>query len=226
MQKALTDTVREIAVGLGADLVGIASCDSFSEAPQGYRPQNILDGAKSVIAIAVAIPESCFESAPSREYSAAYSAANSELDRIAFLISRSLETEGFRAVQVPAAMPYDYEADMGDLSHRHAANLAGIGSFGKSCLLLTEKFGPRVRLTSVITDAEMQCSSRPDRDFCGSCRKCLDACPAGALRDAGVIDKKKCNNQHEKVGKELGLGDEEQICGVCIKVCPIGKSSD
>lgn len=226
MARSLTDKVRETALGLGADMVGIASSDSFSEAPSGHRPDDILRGAKSVIGIAVGLPESVFESAPSREYSAAYMVVNSELDRIAFRISKYLEEEGFRAVQIPAAMPYDYDGDMGDLSHRHSANLSGLGSFGKSCLLLTERYGPRVRLTSVVTDAELSYDSMAHQDYCGSCQKCIDACPSGALTGPGVVDKKRCNEQHEKAGKELGLSDEEQICGVCIKVCPVGKSYD
>jgi len=226
MRHSLTYKVKELASNLGADMVGIASQKSFSKAPHGHRPQDLLRDTKSVIVIAVSLPESSFESAPSREYSAAYLAANSELNRIAFHISKLLEKEGFRAIQIPAAMPYDYETDMGDLSHRHAANLAGLGNLGKNCLLLTERFGPRVRLVSVVTNAELSHDPRSDLDHCGSCTKCLDACPSGALSGPGIIDKKKCNEQHERVGKELGLSDEEQICGVCIKVCPVGKPID
>lgn len=218
----LTTEVRQLATQLGADLVGIAPWTAFTNAPAGHRPRDILRGARSVISIAVALPHAALESAPSREYSASYMSANNELNRIAFKLARSLEENGHRAVQVPASPPYDLKRMRGDISHRHAGELAGLGVFGKNSLLLSPKHGARMRLVSVITDATLTPDKRLKAAFCTDCDRCIRACPARALRDDGTVDKRACDDQHVRIGENLGLSGWEQACGVCIRVCPVG----
>jgi epoxyqueuosine reductase QueG len=123
---------------------------------------------------------------------------------------------------VPASPPYDLERNMGDLSHRHAGQLAGIGVFGKNSLLLSPDYGPRIRLTSVITDAALEPSAPLDVDLCEDCNICLHGCPVDALEGPGIVNKAVCDANHVSVGERLQLADSEQICGVCIRVCPVG----
>ena len=208
---------------MGADLVGFASARSFVLAPKGHRPEEILPGARSVIVMAVAIPAASFEKAPSREYSIAYLMANASLNKMAFMVTKSLESQGFRAAAVPASPPYDVRRMLGDISHRHAGMLSGMGVFGKNSLLLSPKYGPRIRLVSVVTDATLLPSKVLQVDLCGDCDRCIRACPAKALKPGMVVDKKKCDNHHLRVGELLQLKDSEQVCGVCIRVCPVGK---
>jgi O-acetylhomoserine (thiol)-lyase len=214
--------VKQLATQLGADLVGIAPEKAFASAPAGHRPQDILRGARSVIVIAVALPHAALESAPSREYSATYTSANNELNRIAFRLAKFLHENGHRAVQVPASSPYDLKRMRGDISHRHAGELAGLGVFGKNSLLLSPKYGARMRLVSVITDANLIPDKRLEIDFCMDCDKCIRACPVKALKGVRTVDKKACDNQHIRIGKKLDLSGWEQVCGVCIRVCPVG----
>ncbi len=225
MKDKLTASVKEIAHSLGADLVGVAKAESFAEAPKGHRPEELLRGARSVIVMAIHLLDASLESAPNREYSVTYNVVNRELDRMAFRVARFLQDKGYRALQVPASPPYDVSRNMGDLSHRHAGHLAGLGVFGKNSLLLSTKFGPRVRLVSVITDAPLTADKPLDLDVCEECDKCIRACPAGALRGERIVDKLRCDAHHVEVGKQLLLEDWEQICGVCIRVCPVGKTA-
>jgi len=204
-------------------LVGVASAGSFKEAPEGHRPGDVLRGARSVISLALRYSNASLENAPSRQYAIAYKVVNRELDRLAYWVSRMLQDEGFRAVHVPASPPYDLIRNRGDLSHKHAASLAGIGVFGKNDLLLAPQFGSRIRLVSVITDATLDPDEPVGLDLCGDCDACLRACPANALQGGRVVDKKACDAQHVEVGKLLQLSDWEQICGVCIRVCPVGQ---
>ncbi len=220
----LTVTVKELARSLGADLVGVAQADSFAKAPKGHHPKDLLRGAQSVIVMAMHLLDASFESAPSREYAITYHVANQELNRIAFQVGRYLQDKGSRALQVPASPPADWDRHMGDLSHRHAGQLAGIGVFGKNSLLLSRKFGSRMRLVSVITDVSLKPDNPLDLDLCRDCDKCLRACPVGALKGEGIVDKPKCLARHAEVAKELHLG-ELDICGVCIRVCPVGKTA-
>lgn len=223
MKDKHTASVKELALRLGADLVGVAQASSFREAPRGHGPEDLLRGARSVIVMAIHLLDASLESAPNREYSITYNVINRELDRIAFCVARFLQNKGYRALQVPSSPPYDASRNMGDLSHRHAGRLAGIGVFGKSSLLLSTKFGPRIRLVSVITDAPLEADASLNLDLCKECDKCLLACPVGALKGERVVDKVSCEAHHVEVGKKLQLEDWEQICGICIRVCPIGK---
>jgi len=225
MNEKLTASVKKLAHNLGADLVGVAQADSFMEAPKGHRPEDLLRGARSVIVMAIHLLDASFESAPNREYAITYGTVNQELNRIAFRVGRFLQDKGYRALQVPASPPYDMERNMGDLSHRHAGQLAGIGVFGKNSLLLSTKFGPRIRLVSVITDAPLKADTPLNMDLCNDCDKCLRACPVGALKGERIVDKPKCDAHHVEVGEKLQLGDLD-ICGICIRVCPVGKTAN
>jgi len=225
INKKLTASVKDLARRLGADLVGVAQKDSFIEAPKGHSPEDLLRGARSVIVMAINLLDASLESAPNREYSITYNVANRELDQIAFRVARFLQDKGYRALQVPASPPYDISSKMGDLSHRHAGYLAGLGVFGKNSLLLSPKFGPRIRLVSVITDASLIADEPLDIDLCKDCDMCIRACPARALKADRIVDKLRCDMHHVEVGKRLQLADWEQICGVCILVCPVGKTT-
>lgn len=222
MSAQLTAGVQRLAHEMGAELVGVASADAFEGAPTGHHPRNLLRRARSVVVMGARLLDGAFELAPSREYSITYQVANLELDRIAFHVAKYLQGEGHRALQVPASPPYDLERNMGDLSHRHAAQLAGIGVFGKNSLLLSPEFGPRIRLTSVITDAALEPSTPLDVDLCGDCDICLHACPVDAFKGAGIVDKSACDANHVSTGERLQLDGWEQMCGVCIRVCPAG----
>ncbi|MEM1538305.1 MAG: 4Fe-4S double cluster binding domain-containing protein [Candidatus Nezhaarchaeales archaeon] len=87
---------------------------------------------------------------------------------------------------------------IGDVDWRKAGVLAGIGIYGRSGLLVTKQYGPRVRLGGVLTNAVLGYDEGVT-DFkaameqsCGSCHKCVDVCPARALKGDGTIDKRKC----------------------------------
>jgi epoxyqueuosine reductase QueG len=223
-RKKLTGDMKRFARAHGADMVGIASAESFSGAPKGHHPRDLLKGAESVVVMALALPAAALERAPSREYSMSYLIANQELNTMAFKVAKYLEHKGFRAVPVPASPPYDLVEMMGDLSHRHAGYLAGLGVFGKNSLLLSPDHGPGIRLVSVVTDAALEADEILKIDLCGDCTVCIKACPANALKGQGVVDKSACDDRHVVVGKQLQLSYSELICGVCIRVCPVGRT--
>ena len=151
-----------------------------------------------------------------------YDVVTQSLDFLAYDVTRWLTGRGFQAFPVPGSTPYDFEKLLGVFSHKLAAHLAGLGWIGKSCLLLTEPFGPRVRFVSVLTDALLDAGSPLDKP-CGKCRVCIDACPVKAFtgmdfnpqegRDVR-FDIFKCSEYRR-----------EHPCGLCVSSCPKGKKA-
>jgi epoxyqueuosine reductase QueG len=149
-----------------------------------------------------------------------YEVVSRALDFLAYDIERWLTERGFRALPVPASTPYDFGKLEGIFSHKLAAHLAGVGWIGKSCLLLTDRFGPRARFVSVLTDAPLETGSVIDKP-CGNCRVCVDACPVRAFSGeefrAGEgrevrFDAFKCSEYRR-----------DHPCGLCVSSCPKGR---
>lgn len=107
-------------------------------------------------------------------------------------------------------------------SHKHAAYLAGLGSFGQNNVLLTTGFGPRIRFTSVFTTAEMEGDPIKTDDLCTKCLACFNECPVNAIKREGdfppPVDKITCAQRSKTLREEY-----RSPCGICIKVCPVGE---
>ncbi len=119
-----------------------------------------------------------------------------------------------------------------ELSHKMVATRAGLGWIGKTDLLITKEFGPRLRLTTILIKEMVRPKTKPmNRSRCGNCTICIDKCPAKAANgklwnttiDRDVyFDAHKCRNQCIEFGRER-LSKEARVCGICVAVCPIGK---
>jgi len=76
-------------------------------------------------------------------------------------------------------------------SDKRIARLAGIGNYGKNALIINPRYGPWLRFGVVLTDAELEPSRPFEKDLCGRCHRCVDACPTGALKPY-VVDANAC----------------------------------
>ncbi|MDP2726735.1 MAG: hypothetical protein Q8P59_04255 [Dehalococcoidia bacterium] len=216
----LTQKVRDFAQQWDADFVGVAPVDRFDNAPPGKRPRDLLPKALSVVAIGVAMNRGVMEANeiafrglrhaiyPYMLYG--YVQLNGHLATIAHHLSRMLEKEGHVTLPIPPSPPSDALDSVGVFSNRHAAVAAGLGQFGWHSLLIMPQAGSRLRLVSIITEAEL----KPDPMYSGrpicdvkKCRYvCVRRCPTGAIsmKDGtevsiggqdlqyAVIDKWKC----------------------------------
>ncbi|MBN2899392.1 MAG: epoxyqueuosine reductase, partial [Clostridia bacterium] len=106
--------------------------------------------------------------------------------------------------------------------------LAGLGWIGKSALFVTRSHGSALRLTSVVTDMPLNYGEAICESQCGSCSKCVEACPGEAM--AGTLwrpdvdrdfffDVVKCRTKARALSQER-LQKEITLCGKCIEVCP------
>ncbi|MCL5735973.1 MAG: 4Fe-4S binding protein [Actinobacteria bacterium] len=187
----LRDEVKEYALtSLDMDLVGVTDVDRLSGAPAGYRPTDLLPGAKSVIVMAVRLSlgavqaifrahENGLRHAQCIYGTHAYALTpNYHLKFAAYRMARFLERKGHLAVPLPSGpgsggVPF---------SHRHAAVAAGLGEFSWSGIVVTPEYGPRARFVSIITQAELEADplySGPP--LCTRCGICVDRCPVGAI---------------------------------------------
>lgn len=231
---SLTDEVKEFATEeLDMDYTGIASVDRLSGAPEGHRPMNLLPGAKSVIVMAVRLSQGAVQ-AIFRAYEDGLRHAqciygthgyaltpNLHLKFAAYRMARFLEKKGYISTPLPSGPG----AGGAPFSHRHAAVAAGLGEFGWLSIIVTPDCGPRVRLVSVITRAELE----PDPMYQGpklcdptKCDICVKICPTNAISEKesksvvmggrtfeyGKVDFAKCRVGSEGLLKKtLGFKD-------------------
>jgi epoxyqueuosine reductase len=131
-------------------------------------------------------------------------------------VAQRLKAAGHRAVAF---------ADDNAIVDREVAHLAGLGWFGKNANLLLPGAGSWFVLGCVITTAEYP-PATPVPDGCGSCRRCLDACPTGAIVAPGVIDANRCLAWVLQapgaipVDLREAVGDRIYGCDDCQDVCP------
>ena len=106
------------------------------------------------------------------------------------------------------------------ISQKVLAHLAGLGWIGRSSLLITSKFGPRVRLGTIFTkdDLEFKFTGHLCSGDCGDCMTCAEICPAGAI-SKNSYDVNKCRQIVTDA-----RGEYRTFCGLCMQVCPQGNA--
>lgn len=231
--KAMIDKAEFIAKlhNWGASVVRVA--DTSKLAGIDTEPENLLDGYTRAVSIAVRLSDSVIDMIdrqPTPLYSSHYSRVNALLDDLAIRSTNLLQMNGARAVPIPASQILDSENWTSYISHKAVAIAAGIGWQGKSLLVVNPDFGPRIRLTTVLTNVDFE-SDLPIKNRCGKCQQCKEHCPAGAIIGTNTeshfstrseaIELEKCVYQVRNIFGELP-NVTPLICGICIQVCPWG----
>ncbi|MBQ2764535.1 MAG: epoxyqueuosine reductase [Firmicutes bacterium] len=216
-------------------VVGFADANSplFAElkeiiAPSHALPQDIISGAKTVITFFLPFGKEVIESnIPEEESSRSWDIANIETNKLIIDINQMLydhiTAKGFHSSQLPPTYNYNEEKLISDWSHKSAAYISGIGTFGVHHLLITEQ-GCCGRIGSVITDMDMEHTAPLNKELClykanGSCKKCEKRCVNNAIciDENGIhYDRYKCNEQiYDKIVPVYpqGTGD---ACGKCM----------
>lgn len=222
--------ISAYARDLGATLVGFAPAsrwDEFGEVEEAYRPRAIWPETKTVIVLGVPMLLPIIETTPSINYVELYDTSNILLDQIAYRLSIQLTENGHGAIFFPRDAYGDIQIlvkkPLAAFSHVFAGKYTGLGTIGYSHVLLTEKYGPRVRYVSVFTSLELEPDPVLDRELCTKCRICHKLCPTQAFttrEDRIIADMNKgaCSWHHARLRKE-----HRYPCGVCVKVCPVGE---
>ncbi len=232
MDAALREAVEAHCRRLEVPIVGFASADRWDEprfaplVPEPFRPAAVVPGTRTVIVIGLPIFLPVVETAPSIWYHELYRTVNELLDQHTYRIAAALNTAGHPSEPVPrdgyGSIRVLLERPVAFFSHRHAAYLAGLGTFGVSNMLLTPACGPRVRFASVLTTAELPSDPVLEGDLCTRCMRCIEECPAGALEPGdypvSLTDKRACAERSADLFRR-----HISPCGRCIAVCPVGE---
>ena len=205
------------AKNIGISLFGVALLEPAREYFHGSIKESA-SGLKFGISMGVRLQDSIIDGIngePTLIYKHHYSTVNHLLDQAALRIAGLIQDKGARAIPVPASQIVDWEKQLGHLSHRVIAYYAGLGWIGRSTLLVNPRSGARARYVTVLTDLHLT-ADKPAEGSCGECRRCIEACPAGAITKEGY-DKAKCLEKLKEFAKKQGIG--QFICGVCVKAC-------
>ena len=226
----LKDLVVSFCRDRGADLVGFAPVERWDEAgevPPDFRPRAIWPPARTVIVLGLEMPLPVVETTPSVLHMELYKTTNRQLDDLAVALTRRLNRLGHAAFFFTrdgfGSMKSLRDHNLAAFSHVMAAKYAGLGTVGVSHCLLTPEFGPRVRFVSVFTEAVIPPDPLLEKDLCIKCGLCALCCPKKALamredRVIGDYDKTACLDMAEELVRKRCYP-----CGICTKVCPIGK---
>src|SRR5471030_171418 len=199
--------VKQRAKALGADLVGIASAKTLNAFPPDPRwpqtPERISPYCKSVIVIVQRIPAGAFRCKTNTPVQYLDMLILRKMDKVAFRLAEELERRGHPSL-VTAAQETEWtykRASYGRLSTRHLGVEAGLGTLGLEVNILTPEFGPRVYLTGILTELELEADQPITEQVCigESCSRCLHSCPADAVLQWG-IDKRACATEAQEFG--------------------------
>ena len=155
--------------------------------------------------------------------------AKNKLEVILKDIETVLKEEGIKYYIPPIAQQNEEEL-LAVFSFKYAAVNAGLGWIGKNDVLITEKYGPRVRLSAVLIDYPFETGTKIIESRCASCSKCVDICPHKALKGTtwninvlrtDIIDYHLCNQKRSAYIEKHG---RKSSCGLCMVVCPFGQT--
>jgi epoxyqueuosine reductase len=210
--------LKKICLEAGVDLFGVAD---IKEAKKDFMlSQESIDKVTSAVCLGVRLSHGVLKEikdTPTQLYSYHYKTANTFLDQLAFRISLYIQKKGFLAIPIPASQIIDWQLQKAHLSHKHIGQLAGIGWIGRNNLLVSRELGSQFRMATVLTDMPLK-AGKPGQDTCGSCRLCVELCPAGAIKDSPAdFDHIKCFEKLKEFQKRRPA--DQYICGVCINAC-------
>lgn len=243
----LKQEMKDAAKELGIDAIGVASAEVFttlkarlirhrelgresgfeeSDLDKRTDPSLLFGNPQSIIAIAIAYPSKLIDPPKSepgaRRGIMARSAWGEDYHKV--LRNRLERLEAWLRERVPETRAQSM-VDTGALSDRAVAERAGLGWSAKNCAIISPEFGSWIYLGEMITNLPMP-PDTPVTEGCGSCTKCIDACPTGALVGPGELDAQKCisflTQTKGMVSDEYmrKIGNRLYGCDTCQVVCP------
>jgi epoxyqueuosine reductase QueG len=227
--------LREYALSLGAELYGVASAADYArQFPDKPQPTRFVENARSIVVIGLPFEPGTIatvlrpELAGLRQRAADQVATASvqpvgaerfflgeenallarEVSLMAYRIAKFLRHKGWSAFYLPPGKQ-DARFRTAPFYHMPAMYLAGLGTLGLNCSIITSQFGPRVYVTSIVTDCPLPAGEPLAQEMCARCGLCVENCPIGALDGEGWKNPFACASYG--------------CCSTCIAICPEGE---
>jgi epoxyqueuosine reductase len=221
MSRGLIDHLKSDAQSLGISAFGICNLEELRKEHPSLLEDVPGDFTRALV-LGIPVPAGCLAGItdrPTLAYFHHYRQLNHILDGFAVRAAVAIEESGSKALAVAASQITAWQpAAKGHVSHKLLAAAAGLGWRGRNNLLVTARYGSRIRLVSILTDMPIEAANSPVEMSCGSCRACLASCPAGAIKDdAAQFDVRACSEKLAEFSKIQFIG--QRICGVCVKAC-------
>ncbi len=235
--------IKSCAAALGLDVCGVTSADPARHAAFYQRwtaggnagemqwltreperradPRVVLSGARSIIVAGL----NYWQPQPKGRGRIARYALGEDYHHVLLEKLEALAAEIVATGEPAGAMAKIY-VDTGPVLEKPLAERAGVGWQGKSTMLIHRQLGPWLLLGEIITTLELE-PDAPQRDHCGSCSKCIEACPTGAITAPYQLDARRCIayltiELKGSIPEELRplIGDRVYGCDECLDVCP------
>lgn len=213
--------LREYILSLGATDVGFAKIDDGDFRDCTYAVSIVVKLSESIV--------DEIEDEPTHTYFNHYRSVNSFIDELLLKTGLYLDRNGYKYIHVAASQSINKNGEWNytaRYSHKKVAVLAGLGTIGKNSMFLHKDYGACVRLGTVFTNCEFEVPAVLPKSKCGSCRKCVDACPAKAITGntwttestrEDMFIPERCSEYMKKQFQHIGRG---AVCGICMAVCP------
>jgi epoxyqueuosine reductase len=238
MQAMRAAEIRRLGAELGLDAIGVTRAEAYegterhirerkarglfgrlgfttSQPERSCHPERALPGARSVVSAALCyyLPE------PERP------PGHGRLPRYARYDAYAALREKLDVLGREPGGAYRVLVDSNEHVDREAAARSGVGFYGKNTMLITRRHGSWVVLGTLVTELELELTA-PVAEGCGSCTRCIEACPTGALDEPGVLDATRCLSYWTQVPEPIPepyrapLGAQIYGCDICQDVCP------
>ncbi|HUQ82118.1 MAG TPA: tRNA epoxyqueuosine(34) reductase QueG [Gemmatimonadaceae bacterium] len=240
-RRVIEEQVKAHAYGLGFDLVGIASLGPADTAERfddwlrhGYAGEMAylergaekrrdtrrpVGGARTAVVVALDYGGRAPSGAVAR-----YARGDDYHD---VMEARLRELHAAVSVVMERDVAGKAYVDTGPILERDLARRAGLGWFGKNTLLINPRRGSFFFLGALLLDLELEADAPFEAERCGTCTRCLDACPTDALLEPGVLDARRCISYltielRGPIPEELRepVGSLLYGCDICQEVCP------
>ncbi len=246
----IEEEIKQKAFSLGFDLVGITSADNIecrhvekfkewleedcnaemafleNDAEKRFSPVSVLPTAKSVICVAInyKLPQ------PASKDSLKIASYALYPDYHKFIKGKLCILADFMK-GINKNLKFKICVDSSPLAEKALATRAGLGFVGKNRLLTNSEFGSFLLLGELITNISLRPDKPIERQECGNCRNCIDACPLGALTENG-FDARRCISyltiEHKgRISPELKDKMDSHLfgCEKCLQVCPYNEKA-
>jgi epoxyqueuosine reductase QueG len=219
---SLKERIRRHALEeAGFDFVGFASAQDFKEYVKPW--------AKTIIVLGLEAWDEVFDMVIFR-------AREGKLD-IYYVYEEVMAGKALKLCIYLKSLGFIAEHEPYGLPLKQVALKAGAGCYGKNSMIINPTYGSRLRLTCVITNADIEYDAPFKEDLCGKCDACLRACPLHAIEEPYKVNARRCVNSLAPPSRDVDVDVLEMapkllkrptenaiiLCSLCQKVCPYNK---